>query len=63
MAVNVSLPSVLEPCEMFSKLTCEIRRIAPGGASGAFLENYENMFASTGLSLFGENMFYKSVSK
>ena len=59
----MSLPSVLEPCEMFPKLTCEIRRIAPGGASGAFLENYENMFASTGLSLLGENLFYKSVSK
>ena len=57
------VPSVLEPCEMFSKLTCEIRRIAPGGASGAFLENYENMFALTGLSLFWENMFYISVSK
>ena len=40
-----------------------LMKITTGGASGAFLENYENMFALTGLSLFGENMFYKSVSK
>ena len=34
-----------------------------GGASGAILENYENMLASPGLNLCGENFFYKSVSK
>ena len=35
----------------------------PGGASGAILENYENMFASPGLNLCGKNFFYKSVAK
>ena len=34
-----------------------------GGASGAILENYENMLASPGLNLCGENFFHKSVSK
>ena len=40
-----------------------IMKITPGGASGAILENYENMFASPGLNLCGENLFYKSVLK
>ena len=40
-----------------------IMKITPGGASGAILENYENMFASSGLNLYGDNFFHKSVSK
>ena len=38
-------------------------KITPGGASGAILENYENMFASSGLNLYGDNIFHKSVLK
>ena len=40
-----------------------IMKITPGGASGAILENCENMFASPGLNLNGDNFFHKSVSK
>ena len=38
-------------------------KITPGGASGDDLENYENMLASHELNPYGENFFYKSVSK
>ena len=34
-------------------------KITPGGASGAILENYENMFASSGLNFYGDNFFTK----
>ena len=60
------VPSELEPCEMYNKtIKCvRIMKMTPlGGASGAILENYENMLASPGLNLCGENFFHKSVSK
>ena len=34
-----------------------------GGASGAILENYENMLTSPKLNLSEGNLFYKSGSK
>ena len=38
-------------------------KITAGGASGAILINYENMFASPKPNLSEENFFYKSCSK
>ena len=40
-----------------------IINITPGGASGAILENYENMLTSPKLNLSEGNLFYKNCSK
>ena len=40
-----------------------IIKITLGGASGAILENYENMLRSPELNLSEGNLFYKTCSK
>ena len=41
----------------------EIRKITPGGAGGANLEENEDMIASPKLNLDGKNFSYKCCSK
>ena len=64
------VPSVLVTINCANKMftfqnrkRVRIIKITPGGASGAILENYENMLTSPKLNLSEGNLFYKTCSK